>query len=85
MLTIIPKAWYSWDFSVLDGDRQLAFMDLSSWREKGILTIDGVEHRVYREGAMSGDFVLERDGTVLARAYQTERLLQQIDRDAPGA
>jgi len=67
MLTIIPKAWYSWDFSVVDGDRQLASMDLSSWREKGILTIEGVKHRVYREGAMSGDFVLERDGTVLAR------------------
>ena len=68
MLTIIPKAWYSWDFSVMDGDRPLAYMNLSSWCEKGTLTIEGVEHRVYREGVMSGDFVLERGGTVLARA-----------------
>jgi hypothetical protein len=68
MLTIIPKAWYSWDFDVMDRDRQLAHMDLSSWSEKGIVTVEGVEHRVYREGVMSGDFVLERGGTVLARA-----------------
>jgi hypothetical protein len=45
-------------------------MDLSGWRETGTLTIDGVEHHVYREGRMSGDFVLERDGTVIVRAVK---------------
>jgi hypothetical protein len=68
MLTIIPRTWYSWDFAVVEDGRQWAFMDLSKWREKGVLTIDGVEHRVYREGMMSGDFLLERDGAVLVRA-----------------
>jgi hypothetical protein len=67
MLTVVPKRWYSWDFEVVDGERQLAFMDLSSWIEKGVLSVDGVEHRVYREGMASGDFILERSGTVLAR------------------
>lgn len=70
MLTIIPRTWYSWDFTVMDEDREVASMDLSGWREKGTLTIDGVEHRVYREGRMSGDFVLERDGRVLVRAVK---------------
>src|SRR5689334_8996173 len=68
MLTIIPRTWYSWDFTVVSEQREVAFMDLSGWREKGTLTIEGIEHRVYREGRMSGDFVLERDGTVLVRA-----------------
>jgi hypothetical protein len=66
-LTIAPAHWYSWNFDVLDGARRLAQVDVSSWREKGVVTIDGVEHRVYREGAL-GDFILERTGTVLARA-----------------
>ena len=78
MLTIIPKAWYSWYFSVVDQDRPLAFLDLSSWREKGTLTIEGVEHRVYREGVMSGDFVLERNGTVLARASKPSALFNRF-------
>src|SRR5689334_14649829 len=68
MLTIIPRTWYSWDFRVMDEGREVAFMNISSWREKGTLTIAGAEHRVYREGRMSGDFVLEHNGTVLVRA-----------------
>ena len=60
--------WYSWDFNVTEGERHLARVDVSGWREKGILTIDGMAYRVYREGVMHGDFLLERDGIVLARA-----------------
>jgi hypothetical protein len=67
-LTLMPKQWWSWDFLVMEGPRQLAFVDVSSWWEKGILTVEGVVHRVYREGATSGDFILERQGQVLAQA-----------------
>ena len=38
------------------------------WREKGALTIQGVDHSVYRERPMSGDFILESAGSILARA-----------------
>jgi hypothetical protein len=68
MLTIVPRRWYSWDFDLVDGDRRLAGLETSRWREKGVLNVDGVEHRVYREGLMSGEFILERDGVVLAHA-----------------
>jgi hypothetical protein len=67
-LTIVPRHWYSWDFDLTDGNRPLAGLEMSRWREKGVLTVDGVDHRVYREGLMSGEFILERDGVVLARA-----------------
>ena len=67
-MRIIPKAWYSWDFNVVSGDRTLATLDLSCWREKADVLIEDVTHRVFREGVMSGDFVLERGGQVLARA-----------------
>jgi signal transduction histidine kinase len=67
MLTLVPRRWYSWDFDLVDRDRRLAGLEMSWWRERGILSVEGVEHRVYRE-SLAGDFVLERDGQVLARA-----------------
>jgi hypothetical protein len=66
-LALTPRRWYSWDFTLTSGDRTLARLDLS-WREKGVVTIGDDEHRVYREGMVSGDFVIERGGEVLARA-----------------
>jgi len=66
-LALTPRRWYSWDFTLTSGDRTLAQLDLS-WREKGVVTIGDFEHRVYREGMVGGDFVIERGGEVLARA-----------------
>ncbi len=60
--------WYSLNFDVKDGERQLAQVDVSALKEDGVLTIDGVAHGVYRDGVIRGDFLLERDGIVLARA-----------------
>jgi hypothetical protein len=75
VLTLIPQGWISGDFVVSNGSSTVARVNVSGWqgwREKGLLTVEGVEHRVYREvygdGAMSGDFVIERDGALLARA-----------------
>ena len=67
VLTLAPRNWFTWNFSVLDGERLLADIHFSSWRERGVLTIDGIDYRVYRE-SMLGDFLLEQSGSVLARA-----------------
>jgi hypothetical protein len=67
VLTMTPKHWYSWDFSVLEGARRLADVHLSSWREKGVLSVDGVDYHVFRESLL-GDFLLQHAGSVLARA-----------------
>jgi hypothetical protein len=40
---------------------------MSTWRERGVITIADVEHHVFRE-SLVGDFVIERGGGVLARA-----------------
>ncbi len=68
LLRIVPKRWYSWDFTVLEGAEPVADIDISWWREKGILTVRGEDYAVYREGLMSGSFVLESKSAVLARA-----------------
>jgi hypothetical protein len=67
VLTLMPRGWFSWNFSVLDGERALADVYLSSWRDRGRLTIDNVEYLVSRE-MLLGDFLLQQSGSVLARA-----------------
>ena len=63
-----PKRWSSWDFIVTAGSSPVAQIESAWWAEKGVLTIEGVPYRVYREGMMSGDFIIESAGSVLARA-----------------
>jgi hypothetical protein len=70
MLIAIPKQWFSWKFTVTDGSQPVAEIDISQWREKGRLTVEGVDYRVYRENMMSGDFILESAGSVVARAQK---------------
>jgi len=68
MMQIVPTRWYSWDFSVMEESRPVADIDVGWWREKAVLTIQGRRYGVYREGLVSGAFILESGGTMLARA-----------------
>jgi hypothetical protein len=70
MLTAAPKQWFSWDFTVTEGSQPVANIDISWWRERGLLTVQGADYRVYRERMMSGDFILESAGSVVARAHK---------------
>jgi hypothetical protein len=55
----------------------VADVDLSWWAEKGVLTIEGVQYSAYREGWMRGDFLLERNGSVIARAEKPSAFLRK--------
>ena len=86
MLQIVPTHWYSWDFKVEDEFRPVAGIDTNRWREKGSLTIGGTTYDMYREAPMSGAFVLEHAGSVLARAekpsfFRREFVIQHADRE----
>ena len=78
MLTAIPKSWFSWDFTVRQGSEPVADIDVSWWREKGVLTVAGTRYGVRREGLMSGAFVLESAGSVLARAEKTSAFVRSF-------
>jgi hypothetical protein len=69
-LELIPKTWSSWNFTALEASQAVADIDVSWWREKGVLTVRGASYPVFREGLMSGDFILESAGSVLARAQK---------------
>jgi hypothetical protein len=78
MFTATPKHWFSWDFAVAKDDHHLADIDISWWREKGSLTVDGQTYAVYRERAMSGKFILESNGTILASAEKPSSLRRRL-------
>jgi hypothetical protein len=67
MLTVAAKHWYSWEFTLAAGDRVVADIDISSWRERGQLQVGGQTYRVHRDGMM-GPFILDADGVEVARA-----------------
>ena len=86
MLQVVPTHWYSWDVTVTDESRPVADIAVSWWREKGALTIDGATYRLYREAPMSGEFILEHAGSVLARAekpsiFRREFVLRHAGRE----
>jgi hypothetical protein len=77
VLTLTPHNWFSWNFSLFDGERTLAEVNLSSWRERGTLMVEGVEYNVYRESPL-GEFLLQRSGSVLARAEKPSMFVRSF-------
>ena len=68
MLTAVRKRWFSWDYTISEGSRDLADITMARWRESGVVTVQGVAFRASREGRMSGDFRLQGPGATVARA-----------------
>jgi hypothetical protein len=72
---IIPKAW-SYAFSVMDGSERVAqAVDLSFWRDKGELRIQGFIYKARRDRS---SYVLESGTGVIARAERPRRWLREL-------
>jgi len=66
-LELVPLRWFFWNFDVIQKGVRVAEINLSWTREQGKLIVEGGAYLVYREGLVSGSFILEREGTILAR------------------
>jgi hypothetical protein len=75
VLQVIPKAWYSQGFTVLDGAQTIAEIDRSWWSGRGVLTVQGAAYEVHQEGLIDDSFILETEKAVLARAVMKSNLL----------
>jgi hypothetical protein len=78
MLSATPRGWFSWDYAVSRNSDHLADIDISCWREKGTLTVEGQRYGVYRERPLSGKFILESNGTILASAEKPSSLRRRL-------
>jgi hypothetical protein len=85
MLEAAPRHFFSSDFVLRSSDRDVALLDISSWRERAEFELEGVSHRLYREGFMSGPFVLERAGVIIARALKPSVFRARFELDIRGA
>lgn len=79
MLRAVPDGWLSWNFTIFDDSRAIAKIDLAWMREAGELHLDGLNYRVCREGILSGSFVIEKEGLVLARAEKPSVLIRSYN------
>jgi hypothetical protein len=70
MLRAAPHGILSWDFTIFRGETAIADIDMSMWRERAELTIDGQVYSVYRESMLEGTFVLRSGDLVLVRAQK---------------
>ena len=83
-LELIPQSWLSWNFNVLQDGRSVAEIDISRWREKGVLQVDGSNYDVYREGFMRGAFILELNGTRIGAAEKPSALARLFNVEHAG-
>jgi hypothetical protein len=78
MLTATPRNWFSWNYTVFRDTDRLADLGISWWREKGTLALESRRYAVYRERPMSGKFILESDGAIVARATKPSSLRRRF-------
>lgn len=79
MLRAIPRSLFSWDFSVFENDVEVAGLEMNWMRERGMLDIEERKYNLYRQGWLSGLFVLENEGTVLAQAEKPNAFTRRFE------
>lgn len=77
MLDAAPLAWYSSKFQLLRDGREIGLLKPGVLSERATFTVKDVVFEFYREGLM-GDFVLEFEGTALARADKPSALTRRF-------
>jgi hypothetical protein len=79
MLEAKPIGIFSRNFGIEAGGQRIAMLAGSWWREAGEVSIEGQPYRFFREGLMSGDFILEKEGQVVARAVKPSAFSSRFD------
>jgi hypothetical protein len=79
MLQLVPQGWLTWNFDVLENERHVAEIKTSTLPESGTLSIEGLSYRAYREGMLSGEFLLESEGQTIARAQKPSAFLNTFE------
>lgn len=77
VLHALPTSWFKPAFRLVRDEREVGHLAMSSFRERATFTVKDVEFAFYRE-SMAGDFVLEFQGSVLARAQKASAFRQRF-------
>lgn len=83
MLEAIPTNWFSSNIRIQQKNELVGEVDVSPWREKARLELQEGTYDLRREGFCSGDFLLEQEGKVLARATKSGVFQCNFEVDLP--
>ena len=79
MIEAVPTGLFRSDFELHKHRRPVAKLDVSMWREKAEVEIEGERYTFRREGTFSGPFLLERGGEQLARAVKPSAFRREFE------
>jgi len=79
MLEAKPIGIFSKNFNIVAEGQKIALLHISAWREAGEISIEEQPYKLYREGLMSGAFVIESKGQSVARAIKPSAFRSQFD------
>ena len=79
----IPTNIFSTNIRLQQQNQLLGEIDTSIWREKALLELEDGTYQLYREGQFSGDFVLEHNGKLVARASKPSVLQNRFEVELP--
>jgi hypothetical protein len=68
MLSVHPRSWWSWSFTVTEGGRVLAEANVALLRSHAVFHVDGGRYEGIRPKLTRREYHLERMGEVLLRA-----------------
>lgn len=83
MIEAIPANLFCKSFHLLQQDKLVGEIDSSLWREQARVELEDGTYNLRREGFCSGDFYLEKDGHVVARAIKPSILRNVFEIELP--
>ena len=83
MLEAIPTDIFATNFRLQQQNNLVGEVDTSVFREKARLELEEGTYELYREGRFSGDFLLERNGNIVARATKPRALQNRFEVELP--
>lgn len=83
MLEAVPKNIFSTNFRLQQQNELLGEVDTSIWREKAQLELEDGTYHLFRENMFSGDFILEHNSKLVARASKPSALENRFDVELP--
>jgi hypothetical protein len=83
MLEAIPSDFFGSNFRLQQQDKLLGEVSASMWRCKARLELEDGTYELHRDGAFRGDFLIERNGNVVARATKPSALRSKFEIELP--
>ncbi|HXL86268.1 MAG TPA: hypothetical protein VN927_03620 [Gemmatimonadaceae bacterium] len=78
-MLVATRRLFSWNFQFVDDGTVVGEMVRSLWRETAELELADGSYGFYRDQVIGGDYVLERNGQILARATKLSWWRSNLD------